>query len=62
MDIPNNNKLKVYEKDFSKNLNKYEFIKFKPEIKKRESLYLDNSQMMIKNYLSNTTIYENILL
>ena len=62
MDIPNNNELKVYEKDFSKNLNKYEFIKFKPEIKKRESLYLDNSQMMIKNYLSNTTIYENILL
>ena len=30
MDIPNNNELKVYEKDFSKNLNKYEFIKFKP--------------------------------
>jgi hypothetical protein len=43
-------------------LTKYEFYKFKPEIKKRDALYLDNSQIMIKNYLSNTTIYENILL
>lgn len=62
MDIPNSNEIRVIDEDFRNNLTKYEFYKFKPEIKKRNELYLDNSQIMLKNYLSNTTIYENILL
>lgn len=47
-----------YDKDFSKVMNKYEF----KEQPKRQSIYADPRQLLMRNLISKNTIYSNILM